>query len=308
MDDSETELVYRSQMRVQLALMCVATGLLGCSSSPTTMMMPPPPPDETVTLQSQTFTVPAGQEVFMCQDFANPFGTVDTDVQQWESHMTPGSHHLLLFYKDNATNTDVTPCSGLEFSPTPYGAQQPDAQVVYPDGIAALVKGTQGFHLNMHYLNAKQTDIQATVKIVLHKSKAGTVTQRAGLFFFNNVTAIVVKPGEKKTISATCPFPKAVNLLYGVAHMHRRSTNMTATVNGNMLYTTDQWDASPMQRFDPAVPVAAGAQLTWSSTIDNTDGTDLITFGESALTNEMSIFDGQYYPADPDHPTIECMR
>jgi len=287
--------------------MALALALFGCSNPPANMMMQPPA-DETVTLQSQTFTVPAGEEVFMCQDFANPFGSADQDVQQFESHMTPGSHHLLLFYKDNAVDTPVTPCSGLEFSPTPYGAQTPDATVIYPDGIGTLVKGGQGFHLNMHYLNAKATDLQASVKIVLHKSKAGTVTQHAGLFFFNDVTQILVGPGATRTVSATCTFPKAVNLLYGVAHMHRRSTNMTATLDGKMLYTTDQWDASPLQRFDPAVPAAMGSKLTWSSTIDNTDGTDTITFGESALTNEMSIFDGQYYPADVDKPTIECMR
>ena len=244
----------------------------------------------------------------MCQDFANPFGALDQDVQEFESHMTAGSHHLLLFYKDNAVDSDVVPCNGLEFSPTPYGAQQPDAQVVYPDGIGALIKGTQGFHLNMHYLNATEKDLQASVKILLHKSAAGTVTQHAGLFFFNDVSQIMVGPGQKRTVSATCTFPSAVNLLYGVAHMHRFSTNMTAVMNGTMLYTTDQWDASPLKRFDPAIPVTAGTDLTWSSTIDNTDGTTMITFGESAFTNEMSIFDGQYYPADPDHPTIDCTK
>src|SRR5207253_289942 len=58
--------------------------------------------NDIVTLRSETFKVPAGGEVFVCQDFGNPFGGMDTDVQEFESHMSPGSHHLLLFYKDNA--------------------------------------------------------------------------------------------------------------------------------------------------------------------------------------------------------------
>jgi hypothetical protein len=29
-------------------------------------------------------------------------------------------------------------------------------------------------------------------------------------------------------------------------------------------------------------------------------------FGESALTNEMCIFNGQYYPADDAKPTVQC--
>jgi hypothetical protein len=277
--------------------------LAGCDSATTSK-----PADEAVTLQTQKFPVPAGGEVFACQDFANPFKGVDTDVQAIESHMTEGSHHLLLFYKDNALDTNaVVPCSGLEFSATPYGAQSPDAEVVYPDGIGSLVKGTQGFHLNMHYLNATQDDLTAQVTILLHKAKAGSVTQHAGVYFFNNVSGIHVPANEQTTVSATCTFPQDVNLLYGLAHMHRFSTNMTATVNGQMIYSTDSWSASPLQKFDPVMALPSGTQLTWTSTIDNTSANTL-TFGESAMTNEMSIFDGQYYPADVNDPTINCMR
>jgi hypothetical protein len=262
---------------------------------------------DTVTLQSQFFKVPGGGEVFMCQDFANPFGGMDTDVQEFESHMSPGSHHLLLFYKDNASDGTITPCSGLEFSPTPYGAQSPDAMVVYPQGIGALVKGTQGFHLNMHYVNASQNDLMAQVTIILHKAAPGSVTQHAGLFFFNNVSGVYVPAGTQKTLTATCTFPKDVNLLYATAHMHKYSLSMTATVNNQTIYTTDSWDAAPLLPFAPPLALTAGTALTWSSVIDNTSANTL-TFGESANTNEMSIFDGQYYPADPANPTIQCMR
>jgi hypothetical protein len=262
---------------------------------------------DTVTLQSQMFLVPKGGEVFKCQDYANPFGGVDTDVQEFESHMSPGSHHLLLFYKDNASDTTLSDCSGLEFSPTPYGAQSPDASVVYPPGIGALVKGTQGFHLNMHYVNATQNDLMAQVTIILHKAQPGSITQHAGLFFFNNVTGVVVPPGMQKTLSASCSFKSNVNLLYATAHMHRYSLSMTATVNGGTIYTTDSWDAAPLQKYDPPIALAAGTAITWSSVIDNTSG-NYLTFGESANTNEMSIFDGQYYPADPNNPTVQCMK
>jgi hypothetical protein len=179
--------------------------------------------------------------------------------------------------------------------------------VVYPDGVGALVKGTQGFHLNMHYLNATQTDINAQVTILLHQAKPGSVTQHAGLFFFNNVSGIFIPPGVQRTVSATCTFDKPVNLLYGVAHMHRFSTNMTATIGGQTIYSTDSWSASPLKKYDPVMTLPAGTKVQWSSTINNTSPNTL-TFGESAKYNEMSIFDGQYYPADPANPPIECRR
>ena len=52
----------------------------------------------------------------MCQDFANPFGGADVEVAQIESNMTAGSHHMLLFFQDNATDSDVVACDPLQFS------------------------------------------------------------------------------------------------------------------------------------------------------------------------------------------------
>jgi hypothetical protein len=156
-------------------------------------------------------------------------------------------------------------------------------------------------------VNASQSDLTAQVSIVLHKAKSGTVTQRAGLFFFNNITGIYVPPNTKQTVSASCTFQKDVNILYAVAHMHQFSLSMKATANGQELYATDSWDNSTFQKYDPPLQLAAGTRVTWESVIDNTSA-DTLTFGESAKGNEMSIFDGQYYPADPDNPTITCMR
>ena len=78
--------------------------LVGCASS-----NPAPPgssDDGMITLTMSPFVVPAGGEVYKCQNFANPFGGADTEVTAFESHMTKGSHHLLLFYKPGATEED----------------------------------------------------------------------------------------------------------------------------------------------------------------------------------------------------------
>jgi hypothetical protein len=48
-----------------------------------------------VTLVSDTFTIPAGKDVYKCQDFANPFHGQQVDIIKHESHMAEGSHHVL---------------------------------------------------------------------------------------------------------------------------------------------------------------------------------------------------------------------
>ena len=54
----------------------------------------PPPGVATSTITLAPFTIDPGGEVFMCQNFDNPFGGVDAAIQRTESNMSPGSHHL----------------------------------------------------------------------------------------------------------------------------------------------------------------------------------------------------------------------
>ncbi|HWE31799.1 MAG TPA: hypothetical protein VHB97_27550 [Polyangia bacterium] len=274
---------------------------------------------DSATFTMSSFSVASGQEVYYCQTFANPFGE-DVEISSFESHMTTGSHHLLLLFQDSATDGTLTPCSGLTFGPMPYGSQRPDDQIVYPSGIAALVKASQGFNLVVHYLNATANDIPTTnVTVTLHKATPGTVTTHAGVFFLDNISALTpglgpngtggIPPNTTMTINASYTTKQDMNIIYAVSHMHQKSLNLTATygTTPTMLYTTDSWDSPPQQAYTPPVLLPAGTAINWSCTIDNDTSTTL-TFGESAQTNEMCIFNGQYWPAPDDSPTINVMK
>jgi hypothetical protein len=256
-----------------------------------------------------SFVVPAGGEVYKCQTFANPFGG-DAEIVKFHSTMSKGSHHMLMLYENNATDGPLVDCSGLTFGPMPFGAQQPDAQVTYPAGVAALVKSTQGFRVVSHYLNATPNDINAMVQIVLYRAQPGTITQHAGIFFLNNVSPLDphsgggIPPGVTKTITAQYTTTIPINITYAVGHMHQHTMSLTALQNGNMLYTTNSWDNAPLDSYSPPVALPAGTTIQWSCTIQN-DTQQTLIFGESALTNEMCIFDGQYYPVASDaNPSI----
>jgi hypothetical protein len=260
-----------------------------------------------VQITTQPFSVPAGGEVFMCQDFANPFGGVDTEVAQMDSDMSPGSHHMILFYQNNATDTNVASCAALQFQTMLFGAQTQHNSMVYPTGVAALVKGTQGFHMQMHYLNATQTPIMAQVTISFTKATPGTITQHAGVFFLNNASGIHVGTGQTQDVTASYSFNKAVNVIFATAHTHVFTNSFTASIGGNMIYSTTHWDNAPNQQYAPPLQIANGTMVSWTCNITNTTSGTL-TFGESAMTNDMCIFDGQYYPADDANPTIESMQ
>src|SRR5215831_1905142 len=102
---------------------------------------------QSVTITMDSFDVPPGGEVYKCQNFANPFGGADAEIGGFESHMTVGSHHLLLFYRDGATDGPLEDCSGLEFAATPYSTQLPNDSLSFPSGVAAKLPSTQGFRI-----------------------------------------------------------------------------------------------------------------------------------------------------------------
>ncbi len=261
---------------------------------------------DTVTLTMGPFDVPASTEVFKCQDFENPFGA-DQDIKEYEVHMTPGSHHMFIFFNTANTSGAVKDCpqGGFEFHPYPFSTQTADATMTYPEGVGSLIPAKTGFRLNAHYINTGSATKQGTVTVTLHKAPDGTIKQHAGVIFMNDV-GLTVPPGMT-TSKKSCPLPGGINLMLASSHMHQRATAFTAkTADGTMLYATDQWAEPKPRVFTPVLAIPQKTTVEWGCTYDNQTNQTL-TFGEFAATNVMCIFTAHYYPvADPHNPTIDC--
>jgi hypothetical protein len=261
-------------------------------------------PDD-VLLEMTPFLVKSTEEHFKCQNFANPFGGERVEVQEWESHMAQGSHHLLVFYENGASNGPLEDCPGLEFAKGPYGAQTPDAKITYPPGIASVIEGNQGLRFASHYLNVSQQDVMASVKLIIRRAKPGSVQHRASVFFFNNTNILLGMSDAEQPLTKTCTVPRDVYFLFSTGHMHKRGRSLTATVNGKTIYRTTSWDFAPFTQHTPPLFLAAGTDVTFTCMVRNID-VPLLTFGESAERNEMCIFDGQFYP-DPSGNGLNCL-
>ena len=258
----------------------------------------------TVTLTMTEFTVAPGGEVYKCQNFANPFGGVDAQVAEFESHMSQGSHHMLLFYEPGGTDAPLESCSGLEFAPTPYGTQVPDDALSFPPGVAALVPGANGFRVQSHYLNTTGSPITAHVEVVLHQAAPGSVVNQAAVLFVID-TKIAVPPSSTATVSDDCTIPQDMNLVRASSHMHQHGTGFVATVAGSTVFQTSTWNDPKPALFDPPMALHAGDPLHFACTFANNTAQTLV-FGESALTDEMCIFTGSFYPAPAGQATIDA--
>jgi hypothetical protein len=86
--------------------------------------------------------------------------------------------------------------------------------------------------------------------------------------------------------------------------MHRRGVHFEADVlppaghdaGAGPIYSTNEWTEPTPDDFDPPRDVATGTVIQFTCTYDNPDAVTY-TFGDSALTNEMCIFQGTFYPS-----------
>lgn len=279
------------------------TGTGQATSSSSTSTGSGTPSGQTVTIEMDAFEIAPGAEVYKCQNFVNPFGG-DVEVSAFESHMTGGSHHLLLFYENGAEDSPLEDCSGLEFGPTPYSTQLPDDSIAFPPGVAAPISATKGLRMQSHYLNTTPDTVTANVKMTFHLAAPGTVTDHAGVMFIVQ-PFISVPPNSTKDVHYGCTIPQDMSIIKTASHMHKHGTKFVSTVADEPFYQTDSWDHPVPALFDPPRKLSAGDPLQFTCTFVN-NSPNTLTFGESAESNEMCILVASFFPAPAGDPTIGC--
>jgi hypothetical protein len=281
----------------------------------------PPPSDanvgQTVNLTADSFTVAPGAEVYKCQTFANPFGK-DVDLVYFDGTMSQGSHHFFLFNLDpSANSTQPTPlkdCAkgGLEFYPFPYLSQQPHWIVNYPrPDMGYPLAAKNGLMINVHFLNAGSSPIQASATITITAAKPGVVTTHVGTIMLNNTffsvpptPATTPQPYSKTWTPPSGALPSSYNILTSWSHMHRTSVDFQASANNAVFYEEKNWDSPPLFLHNPVLPMSGSTPIKWTCMYYN-DTSSTMAFGESAKNNVMCIYIAQYYPVvNPVSPDI----
>jgi hypothetical protein len=263
----------------------------------------------TVTIKMDEFTVEPGSEVFMCQDFDNPFGGLDVAVARSESTMTAGSHHLHVYYgKNSPPEQAATRCRNPnEFRPMIHLATTVHQVSEYPAGTAAKLKGVTGLRFQSHYVNTSDKPIRASVVVKLTKVDPATVTRWVAQMHFNRI-ALSIPPGTGQEVTTSCTIPSnfgPIGLLSAVSHMHKQGVRFVAkTSTGVPLLETTEWDEAPPMNYPQPVMLNPGDAISWTCTYQN-DTQATITYGDSALKNEMCIYIARFF-SSPSGDDLEC--
>jgi hypothetical protein len=260
-----------------------------------------------VQITTTNFDLNPGDEVFRCFH-TNVGNAEELDVGHWESQMSAGSHHFILYTAD----TDTTPANtlspsgcaagGFGGSTWLYTAGSPRWHLPYPDGVAVPLQANQKIVFDMHYINTGTTSIHAHVTLNVEKVKSAEFQKAQALISFNS--QIAIPPNGTQTVGGDCTPPSGVNFFLMGTHTHRRGIDASITrklANGQMgqqLVHTTNWDAPQAVLWlnAPYLTFDAGEKFHYSCSYQN-DRSQTTTVGQSAANNEMCMAITYFFPA-----------
>ncbi len=279
-----------------------------------------PPPAHGLQFNMGPFEVPAGGEVLMCQYGQMPPGPA-LEVVKYQVNMTGGSHHFV------AVDSDVTapPQAGMfdcssqgEIFANAVGlalaTQDQQDGITFPDGLAVHVPGGEVLLLQSHFFNLDPSGAAHTAYVTLNMETAvdpSAIVDHVGYIGFQNANIDVPAHGTQ-TISMDCIAQQPYRILGLAGHFHEHGTLFDVQQiplgadAGSDVFQTTQWDhPQPAYFLPPSAPLAvnAGDDIRFSCSYDNTTDQPLYE-GGSALTNEMCILFGYYYPSFWSSPLL----
>jgi len=262
------------------------------------------PPD--LMLVSPDINIDPGQEVTYCWYFRTS-NTKPLAIKQWQSTMTPGSHHLILY----TTTTDVLPVNtvstncdsvALGGGTWTYAAQTPleDLKLPADDGagkpVAMEIGANQSGFLQMHYNNRTDVAIKAHVEVGGYALPEGTAYTRTAAYVTYNAD-IDIMVGETGHIeSKSCAVPTTSKFWLMSTHAHKSAVHTAVKDGTTVVFESDSWEHPGSRQWDAPFYSFASGRLTYECTYNNTTGLRLRS-GPSAQYNEMCMASGYFFPA-----------
>ena len=212
---------------------------------------------------------------------------------------------MIAFFVEGVTDGPPEDCSAAEFHPNVLGAQTEDTLIDLPPGVGVAIPPTTGLRFQLHFVNAGSADAIAGVTTRFHVAAPGSIRDHAGQLLFSN-GSITIPPDVPTDVTRSCAAPSDVFLLGASPHTHQHAVNFKVSTGGSLLFETKDLVEPVPHRFDPPFHLPAGQDVTFTCSYVNPTGRT-ITFGESAVSNEMCILGAIYYPVvDPASPNITC--
>lgn len=307
-------------MRSSLAFVLVTT-FVGCSGSDANPGGPDaqpqeglPPPARGFQIVSPTVDINPGVEVTYCYYFRTP-NTTDLQIKRWASHMTDGSHHMILYLTSTDQQTPGTlstsQCglgSGGVGPVWTYSAQTADAEAQLPadDGngipVGQLIKSGHSGFLQMHYLNETDAVLHAHVELNAYAYDEGVqVTPAAPFVTFNTLIDLAAAPSPLTPttgmVNGNCKVASDAKFYIMSTHTHKQGVHTFVDDGATTVFDSTSWEHPGAKTWDTAPFYSfTSGKLTYQCEYVNPNNYRIKT-GDSATTDEMCMAIGYYFPA-----------
>ncbi len=255
------------------------------------------------------------QEITYCYYFRTP-NTEPMAIDKWESVMTPGSHHLIMF---TTGTTDKMPpgtisTSGCGFGSVAqnppnwvYSAQTPTASMQLPsdDGagkpLAIDIPANSAGFVQLHYFNAGDQPIKAHATINAVALDAGAAyTKTAAFVTYNSQISIPAGstnyPQSQTIATSAFGFPQGAKFWLMSTHAHKQAIKTEIIDGTNSVFSSTDWEHPGAQTWMTSPFYTFTSGVTYKCTYNNPTNRT-ITSGDSAATDEMCMASGYYFPA-----------
>lgn len=288
-------------------------------AAPAADASPRSPPDlRGFQIVSPQVEIDPGVEVTYCYYFRTP-NTSDLSIKRWTSRMTAGGHDMILYLtamdKQPPGTQSVVDCgilSGSVNSAWTYAAQTPSAQLALPqdDGaghpVGQLIKAGQSGFLQIHYLNPTGRVLQAHVELHAEAYDDGVQVTPAGSFVAL-AQRLSLGPGSPAAptqgmVAGICVVPPsgggvAPRFFAMTTYTHRRSIHTFIKDGNTTLFNSTSWEQPGTASWHaPSFYTFASSTLKYQCDYLNPTSRT-ITAGDNAVTDEMCMAIGLYFPA-----------
>ena len=311
-------------MRSSLAFVLV-TMLAGCGNSSGDLGDQPDaslptdaglePPGRGFQIMTPTVDIDPGTELTYCYYFRTP-NTSDLNIKKWASHMTPGGHHLMVYLtptklRDNNT-LETQKCGlasiGASGPVWTFAAQNADQEASLPsdDGngrpVGQLVTARHYGFIQMHYLNTTDAVIHAHVELNAYAYDEGVQVTPAAPFVTLD-TQINLAAATSAVTPATgmahnqCDVARDVKFYLMTTYTHKQGVHTFIKDGATTVFNSTDWEHPGTQGWNtsPFYSFTSG-KLTYQCEYVNPNGYP-IKYGDDALTQEMCMAIGYYFPA-----------
>jgi hypothetical protein len=257
------------------------------------------------------FDLQPGQELYKCLHVSVPTDT-EFPVGEWDSQMSTGSHHFILYRTAGDTAADGTLSAGActqGFGGTTwlYTAGSPRGHLTFPEGVAMTLAPKERVTFDLHYINTTSQVIHARVALNANKVKAANFVKAGAQVSFN--IGINVPAHGTQTVGGDCTPVAGAKYFLMQTHSHRYTTaasvhrKLANGMLGEALSESTNWEQPEVRVWmkEPFLTFQSGEKFAYSCSYKN-DTNSPITVGISAEKNEMCMAEAYFFPFNGGQP------